>query len=235
VGATRGDVNDWVCDNCKSINRASAASCYSCGGAREVVAMSETRALNTTPMSAEATAPFGSLSLQGAVSDGSIGDAAAMGAAVEPTPSGPATSANLIGGLVAGIVAAAVASALWYGVVVVTNYQIGLIAIAVGFIVGQGVVLGATRRGHVALVAFSVVLTLLALAISEYLVAMHFLVPALAAEGLVIDVMQPPDLMVEIIIESIKAEPMTLLFWGIALFQAFAIPARLVGGRNGAA
>ncbi len=200
--------------------------------------MSETRTTNPGAIAAEASAPFGSLSLQGAAAGGSVGgsvgELAIPADAIVPSPAGRATSADLVGGLVAGIVATAVASALWYGVVVATNYQVGLIAIAVGFIVGQGVSLGARRRGHVALVAISVVLTLVGLAISEYLIAMHFLIPALAeVEGIVIDVLQPPGLMVELLVESIKAEPMTLLFWGIALFQAFAIPARLIGGREG--
>ncbi len=199
--------------------------------------MSETRTTIPGAMAAEASAPFGSLSLQGAAAGNSVGGAvdelAIPADAIAPSPAGPATSADLVGGLFAGIVATAVASALWYGVVVATNYQVGLIAIAVGFVVGQGVALGARRRGHVVLVAISVALTLLGLAISEYLIAMHFIIPALAAEGIDIELLQPPDLMVELLIESVKAEPMTLLFWGIALFQAFAIPARLLGRRDG--
>ena len=37
---------------------------------------------------------------------------------------------------------------------------------------------------------------------------------------------QPIDFMVTIVIESLMAEPLTLLFWVIALFQAVAIPYR---------
>jgi hypothetical protein len=221
------DVNDWVCLNCKSINKPSAASCYRCGGAREVVAASESNPLGAVPSGGGAAAA-GAMSMAG-VGPVLIGDAPPAG---RPAPSVPATGSDLAGGLLAGIVAAVVASALWYGVVVVTNYQVGIVAIAVGFIVGQGVVLGARRRGNVALVAISVVLTFLALAISEYLVVMHFFEQEFLVPGESLDRIQPIGLVVEIITESLKSDPLTLLFWGIALFQAFVIPARLLGRRD---
>ncbi|HET7169415.1 MAG TPA: hypothetical protein VFI69_09440 [Candidatus Limnocylindrales bacterium] len=236
-------MNDWVCDNCKSINRASAASCYSCGGVREVVDAREKRDLANAgtgldPMPAgEGLAPspsggsgVGAFALSGAAPGGLIGDtSSAIGAFTRPTSAGPAGGADVLGGLLVGALAAIVASAVWYGVVAVTNYQVGIVAIAVGFLVGQGVVLGARRHGHVALVAISVVLTLLALAISEYLIVVHIVNQELAAEGASVDVIQPLGLVVEVITESLKAEPLTLVFWAIALFQAFIIPARMIG------
>jgi hypothetical protein len=44
---------------------------------------------------------------------------------------------------------------------------------------------------------------------------------------------QPPDVILEVIVESIRMDPLTLVFWAIALFQAFVIPARLLGRRAG--
>ena len=223
-------VNDWVCGNCKSINRASANSCYSCGGAREIVAASETRPLGGV------SGPSPTL----AAMDGGVG-VAALGSPLDPgalagglatttadAPSRPASTSDILGGLLAGVVAAVLATAIWYGVVAVSQYQVGLVAIAVGFIVGYGVVLGASRRGSVVLVPISVVLTLLALVISEYLIVAHF-VGQLAPEGVTIELIQPPDLIVSVVMDSVRADPLTLVFWAIALFQAFAIPARSIG------
>lgn len=158
---------------------------------------------------------------------GGVADDPATWSAPAP-PNAPASSRDIAGGLLVGLVAAVVASALWYGVVVITDYQVGIVAIAVGFLVGQGVVLGAGRRGHVALVAISVLLTFLALAISEYLVVMHVLEQEFMAPGESLDRIQPIGLVVEIVTDSLQADPLTLLFWGIALFQAFVIPARLL-------
>ncbi len=226
-------VNDWVCGNCKSINRGAANACYSCGGAREIVAASAP----IIPMTGQSTVSSG---------DGGVGVAAlaspfdpamvAGGAAVAPAaataPGQPAGASNILGGFVGGLVAAALATAVWYGVVAVTQYQIGLVAIAVGFIVGYGVVLGANRRGSVLLVPISVIFTLLALVISEYLIVAHFVSQEFAAEGLTIDLVQPPDFVISVVMDSLQADPLTLVFWAIALFQAFVIPSRTIGRSN---
>lgn len=143
----------------------------------------------------------------------------------------PATPSDIAGGLIAGIVAAVLASAIWYAVVVVSGWQVGLVAIAVGFVVGQGVVLGARKRGSIVLVAISVVLTLLALVISEYLIVAHFVGQELAP-GETLELVQAPDFIVNVVAASLQLEPITLLFWGIALFQAVAIPARLLSRRG---
>jgi hypothetical protein len=151
--------------------------------------------------------------------------AGAGGAVVtsEAKPRLPASANNILGGLLAGIVAAVLATALWYAVIVVSHYQLGIVAIVVGFLVGQAVVLGASNRGSIALVGISVVLTLLALVVSEYLIVANFVGQEL---GGTIEVIQPPDFVVEVVVESVKADPLTLAFWAIALFQAFTIPAR---------
>lgn len=245
-------MSDWVCTNCKSINRGGAATCYSCGGARdEVEATAEAAALRIaapavtaapaatvpTPASApplEGSAGFAALRLQGATAAGpglEAPTATALGdAQVAPPAAGPATTTHVATGILAGVVAAVLASAIWYAVVVLTSYQVGLVAIAVGFLVGQAVVLGAGRRGSPILVAASVVLTLLALGISEYLIVAWFVGQEFAAEGFAIEIIQPIGFVVEVIVESISADPLTLAFWAIALFQAFVIPLRALRG-----
>jgi hypothetical protein len=168
------------------------------------------------------------------------GDGAGVGAAALPaiavpeaTPAPPAGAENLLGGLVGGAIGAVLATALWYGVVAVTEWQVGLVAIAVGFIVGQAVVFGASGRGSVLLVAASLGLTLAALVTSEYLIANHFYNQAMAefaAEtGVSVAEVQaflPSMSPVELVRLSIESEPITLLFWAIAGYEAFIIPLR---------
>jgi hypothetical protein len=198
-------VNDWVCGNCKSINRGAANACYSCGGAREIVAATAP----VIPMSAQmATMSSGDggvgvAALASPIDPAMMAGGAAAAAAQAAVPRQPADAANIIGGFVGGLVAAALATAVWYGVVANTQYQIGLVAIAVGFIVGYGVVLGANRRVSVILVPISVILTLLALVISEYLIVAHFVGQAMAAEGLTIELLQPPDVVISVVMESL--------------------------------
>ena len=84
-----------------------------------------------------------------AAADGGVG-VAALGSPLDPgtmvggaavsvadaTRNQPASTSDIIGGLLAGLVAAVLATGIWYGVVAVTQYQVGLVAIAVGFVVG---------------------------------------------------------------------------------------------------
>jgi hypothetical protein len=235
----RTRVNDWVCGNCKSVNRGSANSCYSCGGSREIVAVSETRPLGAQPLGVQplGAPPDGqsgfasvSASAMPGLAGGAPGGAMLAGAdgavvTSDAQPRLPASANDILGGLLAGVVASILATALWYAVVVVSHYQLGIVAVIVGFLVGQAVVLGASRRGSIALVGISVVLTLLALVISEYLIIANFVTQELAP-GETIELIQPPSFVLDVVVESVKADPLTLAFWAIALFQAFTIPAR---------
>lgn len=226
-------MSDWVCGNCKSINRASAGSCYSCGGSRATVAAPDPTL--APPAVTPSDGPgFAAMSAAGAGVGASAALATAPGmvpglgetvALPAAPPAQPATMSDVLGGVLAGIVAALLATAIWYGVVAVTQFQVGIIAVAVGFIVGQGVVLGARRHTSIVLVAVSVVLTLVALAVSEYLIVAHFVSQEL---GFAVDLIGPPDVFFGVIGDSLGADPLTLVFWAIALFQAFIIPWRSI-------
>ena len=227
-------MNDWVCGNCKSINRASAGSCYSCGGSRAAVAMPDPRLTTDAPGSSTGAAVAGSLagptsSASAVAASGGFGVPAAISRPGDPlavgSPPMPASVSDVLGGLLGGLLAAVLATAIWYGVVAVTHWQLGIVAIAVGFLVGQGVVLGARGHASIALVVISVVLTLLALAVSEYLIVAYFVGQEL---GVPIEIVQPPDFVVSVVTESLAADPLTLAFWAIALFQAVAIPWRAI-------
>jgi hypothetical protein len=68
--------------------------------------------------------------------------------------------------LLFGIGAAAVSAVVWYGIVKLTGYELGIIAIAVGFAVGGAVRFGAEQRGGWAYQTIAVLLTYLAIAAS---------------------------------------------------------------------
>lgn len=216
-------MTDWVCANCKSINRASARNCYSCGAAVGVVAVSPIEMASSAMPAGTGAAVMAGMPLAIGADGGTM---PLIGEAMMPPPP-PATAAgpmDLVGGLVGGVVAAVLASSVWYGVVAATQFQVGLVAIAVGWLVGQGVVYGAQRRFSIGLIPISVILTLLALAVSEYLIVAHMFSQEIGAP---IEIVQPPDFMLEIVMASLQADPLTLVFWAIALFQAFVIPARV--------
>jgi hypothetical protein len=220
-------VSEWVCGNCKSINRAAAGSCYSCGGSKQANAVTTpvpTQAPTSATLGARVAAtPDASGGAPGAIAGGPFGFPTTSAAMPQMSPPRAASMSDVLGGLVAGLVAAILATAIWYGVIVVTHYEFGIVAIAVGFLVGQGVVLGARGRASIALVVISPLLTLLALGIGEYLIVAYFVGQEV---GVPIDVVQPLDFIVSVVVDSITADPITLAFWAIALFQAVAIPWR---------
>ncbi len=145
---------------------------------------------------------------------------------VERALKAEAEDPNQAGALLLGTAAAVGASLLWYAFVVMTNYQVGMVAIAVGWLVAQAVIFGAGRKRGPGLQVLSVGLTLVAMALSQYLIVRHFVVEALASQGVTnVPLLLPLNAMVTLLVEGIKSDPLTLLFWGIAVWEAYAIPA----------
>jgi len=133
---------------------------------------------------------------------------------------------NLGGALILGLGAAAISSVLWYAVVVLTNYQLGIGAIAVGWLVAQAVMRGSGGKRGPHLQGLSVAGTVLAIAVSEYLIVHHFTAQALAQRGYAnLPLLLPFETMVRLVVEGLKGDPMSLLFWAIALWEAYTLPA----------
>ena len=144
---------------------------------------------------------------------------------------------DIAGGVIGGAIGAVLATALWYGVVAITNWQVGIVAVAVGFVVGQGVVFGAGRHPSIALVPISVAFTLVALVVSEYLIARHFLGIAAAEISAefgvsIAEVEAEFASPIDLLRFSLESEPITLLFWAIAGWEAFVIPMRAATRSN---
>lgn len=134
---------------------------------------------------------------------------------------------NLLVALLLGLLAALGSSLIWYGLVAVTGYQLGIIAIGVGWLVAQAVVIGAGRKRGLKVQAISIVAVVIAMALGEYLLVRHYAIQALEIQGLTdIPVLLPIDVMLELIVAGIESDMLTLVFWGIAVYEAFTIPAQ---------
>ena len=132
---------------------------------------------------------------------------------------------SLGGGLLAGVVAALLGAGVWALVTVLTGYQIGFMAIGVGFLVGLAV----QFFGKGISKAFGVMgaaLALLGCLLGNYFTIVHFVGQA---EGLgffeTLTRISPaaiPELM------ALTFSPMDLVFYGIAVYEGYKLSLRKI-------
>ena len=134
---------------------------------------------------------------------------------------------NLPVAILLGIAAAVAGALIWYAIVALTNYQLGIAAVGVGYLVGLAVLFGAGKKRGPTLQVIAVVITLIAMVAGEYLTVRHFAVKALAEGGTTgVPLFLPLRSMFDLVIVGIKEDPITLLFWALALYTAFSVPGR---------
>lgn len=133
---------------------------------------------------------------------------------------------NLVRAVIVGLLAAVVSSVVWYGAVVITGYQLGILAIGVGWLIAGAVVMGSGGKRGPAFQLISVILIVIAMGLSQYLIVRHFLNLELVKNGYEqLPLLVPLGSILEIIWLSIKEDPLILLFWGIAVYEGIKIPA----------
>ena len=207
-------MTDWKCPQCKWVNRDFADICLSCGQDRplgaEIVAAAPPPEPTTWDLQGPVATPMPTMA------NSSIAEAERAA-----TPGEPFGVTGFPTGVIGAVVAGVIASALWYAIVAFTSIQIGFVAIAVGWLVGTGAVLGARGRGSIWLSGVSVAVTVLALGVSEYLISYHWVTRDL---GMSFSVLQPPDVILEIVIAVLQEDPLTLVFWGFAIVASALIP-----------
>ena len=86
--------------------------------------------------------------------------------AAQASLTGGSRMARLLKALVLGTIAAAVSAGIWYAIIKLTGYELGIVAIAVGIAVGMAVRVGSEGRGGWAYQLVAVLLTYLAIGTS---------------------------------------------------------------------
>lgn len=131
---------------------------------------------------------------------------------------GTKTSENIVIGGVSGLVAALVGAATWAAITYYTNYQIGFMAIGIGYLVG----IVMQKFGHGRSQAFGILAALLA--VGGCLVGNLFSACAFGADQLGVSMMQivqtlTPTVAIEILQEGFTA--IDALFYFLAVGAAF--------------
>jgi hypothetical protein len=128
-------------------------------------------------------------------------------------------AARFLGALAFGAAAAGLGSAAWFAIVTLTGYQIGLVAVAIGWAVGRAVLAGSGGWGGPAYQALAVLLTYLAIAASYLPRVLPLTADPLAA---VLVALELPVLQIR------DGGIIGALIVGFALFEAWRINQRRV-------
>lgn len=127
---------------------------------------------------------------------------------------------NLPMAIVGGLVASLIGAAVWAGITVATKYQIGWVAVGVGFLVGYAVNMlgkGVTPKFGYIGAAFAMFGCLLGNLLSTCgFIAIEESLPFFQVAS---EILSQPSFVVEIMKETFS--PMDVVFYGIALYEGY--------------
>lgn len=121
-------------------------------------------------------------------------------------------------GIAAGTFAAAVGAALWALITVATNYQIGWMAVGIGFLVGYAIRYAGKARDSV-FGLYGAVIALLGCVAGNFLTVA--IVVARQEQVTVLTVLSGLSAGTAIDLMKESFQPMDLLFYGIAIYEAY--------------
>src|SRR5262249_50096687 len=129
-----------------------------------------------------------------------------------------ASQSNWLAGCILGGVGAAIGTLGWYEAVVQTHFQIGYLALVVGWLVAAGVAGGSHRRGGGAQ-AIAVAMTAAAMLAAQYLIEWHIQNDKLRAQGSFRDLplITSFSRMNHMVHLRFDSSPLALAFCGLAL------------------
>jgi hypothetical protein len=138
---------------------------------------------------------------------------------------------NLPLGIAAGLVAAIVGGAVWAGITVASQMQIGWIAVGVGFLVGLAVRKlgkGLTKPFGIA----SGALALLGCLFGNFLAMCGLIAQTEAAPfpDVVLSFIQDPQMTAELMKNTFS--PMDILFYGIAVYEGYRLSFREISDKD---
>jgi len=129
---------------------------------------------------------------------------------------------SILFGSVGGILSAL----FWYSVVFYSHLQVGFVAVGVGWLTAQGVILGAGKHRDNTLAVLSASITLCALIFAQYLLVRNAMIVSWASEGYtgIVPLLLPLDVASHLVIDSLLYNPLSLIFWIIAIGEAYMLP-----------
>jgi len=150
---------------------------------------------------------------------------ASLRAELEQAVAAQSSDVNYANAALGAVLGGIVGVLAWWGFTVLTHWALGLLAVAIGFLVGHGTVRFAGGKRSVGLQSLSIFVALVSYFCATYLVNMTFINRALAEQGDATRIGFPPDsfdLFVRVVTASFGL--MDFAFLAIAVYQAWKIP-----------
>ena len=172
-----------------------------------------------TESSLSTASPWGDVS-----ATGEVPAPATAPATVAVAPPAKLTALDFLKAFVFGVIAAVVGAFIWDKITYYTNYQIGLVAAGVGFLVGLAVSMGAGGKSGTSLQVMGAVLAGLGILLGQGLIVMDYMRDMLAKSG-----MSPNPLLLLLFSISqvpavLKEDPLTLIFVAFGIYEGWKIP-----------
>ena len=134
---------------------------------------------------------------------------------------------NIAMAAIFGVLASIVSGAAWFLFTVLTGYQIGYVAIGVGFVIGYAVIWASGKKRGLSLQILSTVITTATLLISGYLLELYYIrkyllehkadFPNYNGQWVFVSPFHP-----EVLQDMFS--PMGLLIWAIGIYFAYSLP-----------
>jgi hypothetical protein len=138
----------------------------------------------------------------------------------ESFPTSQAGDGNFLAALGAGLVAAIAGAAIWAAITVATGYQIGFMAIGVGFLVGYAVRVAGKGRGQRFAIA-GAVLALAGCVLGNLLTVVGAVAETENLPFFSVLSKLTPSASIELL--KLSFQPMDLLFYAIAVYEGFKV------------
>lgn len=137
-----------------------------------------------------------------------------------------ATQKDIPMAILGGFIGAALGAVLWAAVVIISNYQVGYVAIAVGFFAGQGVAIAVSRRQAFFLQIISVIWAGLGCILGNLVIMIYFIVQNVRKDGGEIEYFDSRLWLValEILPEMFK-DPFNYLWIALAMYFSWRVSA----------
>jgi hypothetical protein len=133
---------------------------------------------------------------------------------------------DVVHGVLLGLILGFVGAIVWFGILATTGWEMQVISLGLGYVVGWGVKRGAGGKRGRKLQWLAVAATLVVMVFTEYLIGRYAVSRMLVEQGYPsLPLLVRPDRMLAVLI-TMLSNVTTLALWGFAFLVAWTMPRR---------